>query len=329
MLISESDNYSAIEMRHLRALVAVATDELVLACRGRARLRAVGRVAADRGARADRRRGARGATRRSATGLADTAGPDPRPARRADAGSPRRRARRPARAGGRRGRARCASARSSRSARSCCRRRCGGSGPTCRRSRSACSRTRTSRCCSTPCWRASSTWRSRSCTTSIRASSRSSWCGIRGCCSRPATRSWRRSQPVPLAALGGLPMIEWQTSTQIADVETRLARLGITIDVVFRTDDNLTLQHFVGAGLGYAIAGRLVVEPGSSDFTPLVLRLEERLEARRIGAPGRATARARGPPRRSSRRRARWRSSASRSRRRVSRACRCRKTRPR
>ena len=91
-------------------------------------------------------------------------------------------------------------------------------------------------------------------------------------------------QPVPLAALAGLPMIEWQTSTQIADLETRLARLGIAIDVVFRTDDNLTLQHFVGAGLGYAIAGRLVVEPGSSDFTPLVLRLEDRLEARRIGA---------------------------------------------
>ena len=90
-------------------------------------------------------------------------------------------------------------------------------------------------------------------------------------------------QPVPLEALAGLPMIEWATSTQIADIEARLARLGIPINVVFRTDDNLTLQHFVGAGLGYAIGGRLVVEPGSSDFTPLVLRLEDRLEARRIG----------------------------------------------
>jgi DNA-binding transcriptional LysR family regulator len=90
-------------------------------------------------------------------------------------------------------------------------------------------------------------------------------------------------QPVPLEELGGLPMIEWQTSTQIADVESRLARLGIPIDIVFRTDDNLTLQHFVGAGLGYAVAGRLVAEPGSSDFTPLVLRLADGLEARRIG----------------------------------------------
>ena len=73
-------------------------------------------------------------------------------------------------------------------------------------------------------------------------------------------------QPVPLAMLDGLQMVEWQTSTQIYDVESRLARFGINIDVVFRTDDNLTLQHFVGAGLGHAIAGRLVVEPGSSDM---------------------------------------------------------------
>jgi DNA-binding transcriptional LysR family regulator len=90
-------------------------------------------------------------------------------------------------------------------------------------------------------------------------------------------------QPVPLALLHGLQMIEWQTSTQVADVESQLARFGINIDVVFRTDDNLTLQHFVGAGLGHAIAGRLVVEPFSSDWTPLVLRLEEGIEARRIG----------------------------------------------
>ena len=52
---------------------------------------------------------------------------------------------------------------------------------------------------------------------------------------------------------------------------------------MFRTDDNLTLQHFVGAGLGHAIAGRLVVEPGSSDMTPLVLRLAAGIEDRRIG----------------------------------------------
>jgi DNA-binding transcriptional LysR family regulator len=90
-------------------------------------------------------------------------------------------------------------------------------------------------------------------------------------------------QPVPLARLHGLQMVEWQTSTQVYDVEAQLARFGINIDVIFRTDDNLTLQHFVGAGLGHAIAGRLVVEPGSSDMTPLVLRLAEGIDARRIG----------------------------------------------
>ena len=108
-------------------------------------------------------------------------------------------------------------------------------------------------------------------------------------------------------------MIEWQTSTQIADLETRLARLGIAIDVVFRTDDNLTLQHFVGAGLGYAIAGRLVVEPGSPNSRRSCSG--SRIGSRRAGsAPrGRATARGRGPPRRSWRRQERSRWSASRS----------------
>ncbi len=90
-------------------------------------------------------------------------------------------------------------------------------------------------------------------------------------------------QPVPLARLHGLPAVTWHLRSQLAEVDATLAARGVVMDVVFRTDDNLALQHYVGAGLGHAIAGQLIVEPGSSPWTPLVLRLEEGIPPRRIG----------------------------------------------
>ena len=70
----------------------------------------------------------------------------------------------------------------------------------------------------------------------------------------------------------------------LSDVHARLASLGVAPDVVFRTDDNQTLQHFVSAGLGHAIVGDLVVERGNVEWPTHILQLEPGLEPRRIGA---------------------------------------------
>jgi DNA-binding transcriptional LysR family regulator len=91
-------------------------------------------------------------------------------------------------------------------------------------------------------------------------------------------------EPVPFSALAGLPLVEWVTGGHLADVHARFAALGVEPDVVFRTDDNQTLQHFVSAGLGHAIVGDLVVERGNVEWPTHILQLEPGLEPRRIGA---------------------------------------------
>jgi DNA-binding transcriptional LysR family regulator len=99
----------------------------------------------------------------------------------------------------------------------------------------------------------------------------------------PRDSALAAAEPVPLERLHGLPAITWHLRSQLTEVDATLAARGIVMDVVFRTDDNLALQHYVGAGLGHAVAGQLIVEPGSSPWTPLVLRLEEGIPPRRIG----------------------------------------------
>ena len=91
-------------------------------------------------------------------------------------------------------------------------------------------------------------------------------------------------EPVPFDALSGIALVEWVTGGHLSDVHARLASLGVAPDVVFRTDDNQTLQHFVSAGLGHAIVGDLVVERGNVEWPTHILQLEPGLEPRRIGA---------------------------------------------
>jgi DNA-binding transcriptional LysR family regulator len=58
---------------------------------------------------------------------------------------------------------------------------------------------------------------------------------------------------------------------------------GVTTNVVFETDDNLTLQRLVGVGLGIGVVASLAVEPITDDNTIVIpLATNSRL-ARRIG----------------------------------------------
>ncbi len=88
---------------------------------------------------------------------------------------------------------------------------------------------------------------------------------------------------VPFRALDGLPLIEWENRSHLDLVREQLRRRGASPQVVFRTDDNLTLQHFVSAGLGHAIVGALVVEHGNVEWPVRVLTMEEGLDPRPIG----------------------------------------------
>jgi DNA-binding transcriptional LysR family regulator len=89
--------------------------------------------------------------------------------------------------------------------------------------------------------------------------------------------------PVRFHDIDGLPVIEWVNRGHLELVREELRLRGATPNVVFRTDDNLTLQHFVSAGLGHAIVGELVVERGNVEWPVLTLPIEEGLAPRPIG----------------------------------------------
>jgi DNA-binding transcriptional LysR family regulator len=70
-------------------------------------------------------------------------------------------------------------------------------------------------------------------------------------------------EAVDLADLDGEDVIANQPGGSCEPAIQRLWReSGATPNVVFRTDDNLTLQRVVGAGLGHAVVSELTVERG-------------------------------------------------------------------
>jgi DNA-binding transcriptional LysR family regulator len=64
-------------------------------------------------------------------------------------------------------------------------------------------------------------------------------------------------------------------------VETQLASSGRLPNVVFRSDNNGTVQGLVGAGVGLSIAPRLTVQEG--DDSVVVIDLRGRIAPRVIG----------------------------------------------
>ena len=68
------------------------------------------------------------------------------------------------------------------------------------------------------------------------------------------------AEPVSLEALAHCRLIGYRSCRSHGLVERQLRARGVDPDVVFRSDDNGTLQAMVGAGVGWALVPRLAVD---------------------------------------------------------------------
>ncbi|MGH3017892.1 MAG: LysR family transcriptional regulator [Gaiellaceae bacterium] len=78
-----------------------------------------------------------------------------------------------------------------------------------------------------------------------------------------------------------LPLISYRTCRTTQRVEERLRLAGREPNVVFRSDDNGTLQALVAAGVGVALVPQLTVDP--ADKAIAVIELGDRVPPRIIG----------------------------------------------
>jgi DNA-binding transcriptional LysR family regulator len=85
--------------------------------------------------------------------------------------------------------------------------------------------------------------------------------------------------PTP-AELGALSLVAYQCYRVTGQVEGKLRGIGAEPRVVFRTDDNGTVQAMVAAGLGAAVVPRLAVD--TRDEAVVAVPLDELLEPRRL-----------------------------------------------
>jgi DNA-binding transcriptional LysR family regulator len=91
----------------------------------------------------------------------------------------------------------------------------------------------------------------------------------------------RRDKAPTLREIAELPLIGYRTCRTTHRVEERLRLSGTQPRVVFRSDDNGTVQGLVAAGVGCALVPRLTVD--RSDRSIAVLDLGERVPPRLIG----------------------------------------------
>jgi DNA-binding transcriptional LysR family regulator len=79
----------------------------------------------------------------------------------------------------------------------------------------------------------------------------------------PATSLLGRKRRVALRDLHGQRLVAYVADVPaMREIEAAWRRAGAEPDVVFRTNDNMTLQGLVGAGLGCAVVPALSIEPG-------------------------------------------------------------------
>jgi molybdate transport repressor ModE-like protein len=69
------------------------------------------------------------------------------------------------------------------------------------------------------------------------------------------------ARPFKVRDLRGLPMIGYRSCNPVDSIEGFLRRHRVDANVVFRSDDNGTVQAAVAAGLGVALAPRLSLDP--------------------------------------------------------------------
>jgi DNA-binding transcriptional LysR family regulator len=90
-----------------------------------------------------------------------------------------------------------------------------------------------------------------------------------------------REKAPTLPEILDLPLISYRSCRTTQRVEERLRLAGREPNVVFRSDDNGTVQALVAAGTGVALVPRLTVDP--ADDTITVIDLGERVPPRLIG----------------------------------------------
>jgi DNA-binding transcriptional LysR family regulator len=90
-----------------------------------------------------------------------------------------------------------------------------------------------------------------------------------------------RDKPPSLREILEMPLISYRTCRTTQRVEERLRMAGQEPEVVFRSDDNGTVQALVASGVGVALVPRLTVDP--TDDTIAVIDLGDRVPPRLIG----------------------------------------------
>jgi DNA-binding transcriptional LysR family regulator len=91
----------------------------------------------------------------------------------------------------------------------------------------------------------------------------------------------RRRRPPSLTEVAEQPLIGFRQCRSLHQVETRFRDAGLEPNVVFRSDDNGTIQGLVAAGMGAALVPLLSVEPAQEGVAVLALA---DVPPRRIGA---------------------------------------------
>jgi DNA-binding transcriptional LysR family regulator len=90
-----------------------------------------------------------------------------------------------------------------------------------------------------------------------------------------------RATPPSLREIAEHPLIGYRQCRSMDGVETAIRRVGSEPKIVFRTDDNGTVQGLVAAGVGVALVPRLTLQP--TDGTLEVIEMGALLPPRLIG----------------------------------------------
>jgi DNA-binding transcriptional LysR family regulator len=90
-----------------------------------------------------------------------------------------------------------------------------------------------------------------------------------------------RAKPPSLREIAKHPLIGYRQCRSMEGVETAMRRAGAEPRIVFRTDDNGTVQGLVGAGVGVALVPRLTLQP--TDGALEVIDMSDLLPPRLIG----------------------------------------------
>jgi DNA-binding transcriptional LysR family regulator len=90
-----------------------------------------------------------------------------------------------------------------------------------------------------------------------------------------------RAKPPSLREIAKQPLIGYRQCRSMEGVETAIRRAGAEPRIVFRSDDNGTVQGLVGAGIGVALVPRLTLQP--TDGTIEVVALGDLVPPRLVG----------------------------------------------